>query len=92
MKVTRLLKTLAAVAANHSGLLNAYAILRRKLTKSQVAILTYHRVSPEKDGWSLEPLSPKTFEKQMEYLFRNYEILPLEKLVQCIQQGKPLPK
>jgi peptidoglycan/xylan/chitin deacetylase (PgdA/CDA1 family) len=88
--VNELLKTLAAVIANRSGLLNSYAFLRRKLTGSQVGILLYHRVGPQNDNWSLKPLSPQSFEKQMEYFYRNYEILPLDRLVQYIQQGKPL--
>lgn len=52
----------------------------------------YHRVCPKGDNWSLEPLSPQSFERQLEYFCRSYEIVPLEKLVQCIQQGKSLPE
>ena len=86
------LKTIAVMVANRSGLLNSYAFLRRKLTKSQVAILLYHRVCPQNDNWSLKPLSPWSFERQMEYFYRNYEILPLDRLVQCIRQVKTLPE
>jgi len=49
-----------AVAVNRLGFLDAYAFLRT-LLKSQVAILLYHRVSPKKDNWSFQPLSPQTF-------------------------------
>ncbi len=86
------LKTAAAIAANYSGLLDGYAFLRRKLTKSQVGILLYHRVCPSSDSWSVKPLSPRSFERQMEYLHRNYEILSLDTLVQYIQQGGPFPE
>lgn len=86
------LKALAAFVANRSRFLDAYAFLRRKLTKSQVAILMYHRVSPRPDGWSLEPLSPPSFEEQAEYFCRNYEMLPLDKLVSYLRQGKALPE
>ena len=86
------LKTAAAIAANYSGLLDGYALLRRKLTKSQVGILLYHRVCPSNDSRSLRPLSPRSFERQMEYFHRNYEILPLDRLVQYIQQGRPFPE
>jgi len=86
------MKGLFAATSNHLGLLDAYAFLRKKLTKSQVAILMYHRVSPKENNWSLEPLSPKIFEKQVTYFSRNYEILPLDKLAQYIQQRKPLPE
>jgi peptidoglycan/xylan/chitin deacetylase (PgdA/CDA1 family) len=86
------MRALAASIANHSRLLDAYAFLRRKLTRSQIAILMYHRVCPKQDNWSLEPLSPPSFEKQIEYFCRNYEIIPLEKLAQYIRQQKALPK
>ena len=83
---------LVAATANYTRFLDAYAFLRRRLTKSQVAILLYHRVCPKKDNWSLGPLSPQSFETQMEYFCRSYEILPLEKLVQSMQSGRPLPE
>lgn len=86
------IKSLAVSCANHSGFLDVYSSLRRKLTKSQVAILIYHRVALKKDNWSLEPLDPQSFENQIKYFSENYEILPLEKLVQFIQLGMPLPK
>ena len=86
------LKTATAIAANYSGFLDGYAFLRRKLTKSQVGILLYHRVCPSKDNWAVKPLSPLSFERQMEYFRRNYEILSLDRLVQYIKQGRPLPE
>ena len=85
-------KGLLAAVANHSRFLDAYGFVRRKLTKSQVAILIYHRVSPKQDTWSLEPLSPQSFEMQMKYFCQNYEIISLDGLVECIKQGKPLPE
>lgn len=86
------IKKLVAAIANRLGFLDAYSLLRRKLTKSQVAILMYHRVSPQKDNWSLQALSPQSFERQIQYLSKNYEILPIHALTQCLQQGKPLPE
>lgn len=85
------IKGLAAVIANDVGFLDVYAFVRRKLTKSQVAILMYHRVSPVKDSWSLEPLSPQEFEKQIAYFYRNYEIVSLERLASDVNQGNTLP-
>ena len=61
------IKALAAAIANHIAFLDAYGFIRRKFTKSQVTILMYHRVSPVKDSWSLEPLSPQEFERQITY-------------------------
>jgi peptidoglycan/xylan/chitin deacetylase (PgdA/CDA1 family) len=85
------MKATGAAIVNHLGFLDIYAFLKRELTKSQVAILMYHRVSPKKDDWSHESLSPQAFESQMEYFCREYEILPLDDLAQYIHQGKSLP-
>lgn len=86
------IKGLCATCANHSRLLDGYGFLRKKITKSQVAILMYHRVCDKSDNWSLEPFNPQNFERQIEYFCRNCEIVPLEKLAQCFQKGKSLPQ
>jgi peptidoglycan/xylan/chitin deacetylase (PgdA/CDA1 family) len=84
---------LAATAINRLGLLDAYGFMRRKLTKSQVAILMYHQVYPHRDSWSLDwLLSLREFEKQIQYFHRNYELLPLDQLVSYISQGETLPE
>ena len=74
----------AANVANHLGIFDAYAFLRRRLTGSQVAILMYHRVCPDEENQYLEALSVESFERQMEYFSRNYEIFSLDELVQHI--------
>ncbi|HQE50420.1 MAG TPA: polysaccharide deacetylase family protein [Fervidobacterium sp.] len=86
------IKSLAAQIANYSGFLDGYSFLRRNLTGSQIVILMYHRVSPQNDNWSLKPLSPQSFEGQIKYFCHNFEVIPLEQLVQRILQEKPLPK
>jgi len=90
--MSQLLKRLAALTANRAGLLNSYAFLRRKLTGSQVAILMYHRVCPAGDGWSPAPCSPRQFERQMEHICRDYELLSLDQLASYIHRGKTLPR
>lgn len=85
-------KRLLCSVANHLGFLDAYTLFRRKLTQAHIAILMYHRVSPERDNVLIKPLSLKGFEKQIQYLSKNYEILSLESLVQYLQQRKPLPQ
>jgi len=80
---------LVVSSAVRLGILDAYAFLRRRLAKCEIAILLYHRVSPEKDGWSHESLSPESFEIQMEYLSRNYKILSLDGLVDFVKSRKP---
>jgi peptidoglycan/xylan/chitin deacetylase (PgdA/CDA1 family) len=84
------LKDIIIRGSDKIGLLDSYAFMRRNITKSQVGILMYHRVS-KVDNWSLKPESPDNFQMQIEYLCNNYEILSLGKLVQAIEQGKPLP-
>src|ERR1035437_3871237 len=86
------MKIIIAHAVVSSGILDLYSFFRRKLTKSQVAILMYHRVSPQKDNWSLDPISPNVFEEQIAYFSRKYEILSLENLAKYFQQGKTLPE
>jgi peptidoglycan/xylan/chitin deacetylase (PgdA/CDA1 family) len=92
MRVTSPAKGLASVTANRLGLLDAYGFLRRKLTRSQVAILMYHRICLDRDSWSLGPLSPREFERQVGYFCRNYELLSIDQLVSYIRQGKSLPE
>ena len=86
------LDTMIATIADRTGFLDAYAFSRRKLTKSQVAILMYHRVGPKTDDWSFEPLSLQSFEKQIVYFCRNYEVISVDQLVNYIQLRKSLPE
>ena len=76
---------------NHIGFFDIYAIIRERITHSQVAILMYHRVSPMNDNWSLAPLSPEYFERQIDYFASNYEIISLDSLANIILKGNPLP-
>lgn len=73
-------KTLIAGVLNHLGILDTYALLRETLVGLNIAILLYHRVSPDQEG-PPEAVSPETFERQMRYFSRNYHVLPLDALV-----------
>jgi peptidoglycan/xylan/chitin deacetylase (PgdA/CDA1 family) len=68
-----------------------YGNLRRKITKSQVMILYYHRINPSNDKWHLKHLDPKSFEEQIKYLLHNFDIISLNNLNKLIINGK-LPK
>lgn len=85
-------KGLLATAADRSRFLDTYAFFRRKIKRSQIAILMYHRVSPRRDNWSLEPLSPQSFERQMKYFSLNFEILSLDRLAELITKREHLPE
>jgi len=70
-----------------SGFVSTYGAMRRKLTGSQVAILMYHRIVTTGDNWSLNGLSTDAFERQLAYIIRNYEVIPLEQLAGCLANG-----
>ena len=87
------LDTQITMLANRLGLVDGYRLLRTRLVKSQVAILCYHRVRPQKDVWLLPYLvTASDFENQIRYLSKAYEILSLDKLVEYIYEGKSFPK
>lgn len=88
----RTLANLIACVGNHLALTDAYGLLRGHWAKLQVVILTYHRVGdPNEAPWNLPLVTTRDFENQMRYLRKTYNILPLDTLVQYIQQGHCLP-
>ena len=78
--------------ADDAGFFDIYGFLRRNISRSQVAILIYHRVRFEDDFRSVHVISPDLFTQQIEFLCRNYEIISLEKLARSIQEKKNLPR
>ena len=88
------LKKPVASVLNNFGFSDAYAFLRRQLAGSTAAVMLYHRVCPtgRQSFHDYLSLSPKTFERQMEYFSRNYEILALDKLIEFFEMGRSLPK
>ena len=82
-----------AMFANHLGMLDGYRFLRACLVKSQVAILMYHRVVPQRDIWFLPySITVSGFENQLIYLIKQYTLLSLDELVDHISERRPLPK
>lgn len=86
------IESTSASIASYSKFLDIYAFLRQKITKSQVAILIYHRVCPKQDNWSHLALNPQDFAEQMEYFCRRYEVISIDKLAQYIKERKTLPE
>jgi peptidoglycan/xylan/chitin deacetylase (PgdA/CDA1 family) len=86
------LVNVATKLSNDLGFFDIYGTIRRKITKSQVAILLYHRVGPAGANWSLQPLSPDIFKEQIDYFSRSGEIISLEVLANYMKEGKSLPK
>jgi len=83
---------LLASLANSSHSIDIYNNLRRAIFKSQIYIIMYHRVAPKLDSWTLDSLSPLSFEKQIIFLQKNYKIISLDSLVQSILLGKSIPQ
>ncbi len=86
------IRGLVASSLNCCQFLKTYSFVRRKITQSQVAILAYHRVCPERDIWFRQTISTQDFERQIEYLCRTSEIMHLDKLAFYIRSKKPLPE
>ncbi len=82
-----------AMFCNRLGMLDGYRFLRTGLVKSQVAILMYHRVVPQRDNWFLPfSITVADFENHLKYLTNQYTILSLDELVGRIYEKKSLPK
>lgn len=89
----RKLGSFIAFVSNYSGLLDTYRLVRKHRAGSHMAILSYHRVAqPAESPWSLPAVTPENFEKQISYLRKYHEILPIEVLVRSVQEGKPFPE
>ncbi len=74
--------------ADKTRFLDFYGSLRRKISKSQVIILVYHRIGPMTDKWSVNPmLHHDLFEEQINYFSKNFEIISLNNLSEMIARG-----
>lgn len=63
---------------------------RTSRSTNQAIILYGHRVSADNEGY-LQGLRPSWFAQHVQYLTRHYEIIPLEHLVECLNENKDLP-
>ncbi|MFA4941252.1 MAG: polysaccharide deacetylase family protein [Patescibacteria group bacterium] len=64
-----------------------------KLRKDRLEIILYHFVSSQNNIFSSSGhnVEPKVFKEQMQYLSRNFKIIPLEKAEEIIESGKDGP-
>ena len=82
----------AARPLSRLGFSRAYGFFRSCLVERQVAIIAYHRVGRVSDyPWSLAPVSPRDFERQVRYLRRKYRIISLEELSASLGDLKAMP-
>lgn len=65
------------------------ALAQTAKAKDNAVILLYHHVSEQTPA--VTSVSPDVFRQHLEYLAANYQVLPLQEVVQAISQNKPLP-
>ncbi|HDZ77016.1 MAG TPA: polysaccharide deacetylase family protein [Candidatus Omnitrophica bacterium] len=55
-------------------------------------ILMYHKIDAAESLISKIAISPETFQRQMEFLYRNkYNVIPLTELIELISKGEKIP-
>ncbi len=87
----RKLANLIACIGNYSRFFDAYRIIREQQFQSKVLVLTYHRISDIKRApWILRAVNPHDFERQILYLRKSFNVLPIDNVVKCIREGEPL--
>ncbi len=60
----------------------------KNLLSPKAIVLMYHQVCDRRsDPWELA-VSPENFDQQLEYLRQNFNVLPLEELVNAVRQRK----
>lgn len=71
-----------------------YGLIRRLFPNPKVAILRYHAVvEPDQNSYTSPSiaLSPDQFDRHVRYFSRNYKILSLDYMMDCLQQNEKLP-
>lgn len=83
-----LLRRAVAEAAHSSGVTDQIALR----SSPPWRVLMYHRITtPEAAGYSLQPgmyVRPKTFERHAAFLSKNYNVVPLQELVEKVTGGE----
>ncbi|HQP88787.1 MAG TPA: polysaccharide deacetylase family protein [Thermoanaerobaculia bacterium] len=63
----------------------------RALSPKRGALVLYgHRIADDAEGY-LQGLAPEWLVAQLEYLTRHFEVIPLDTLVRCYEERKPVP-
>ncbi|MBC7329574.1 polysaccharide deacetylase family protein [bacterium] len=72
------------------------ALIARKIVEGRLPlyILSYHRFSPRKRIIRSTPpcIDINSFREQIEFLCRNFEVIPLSIIAHCIHKREPFPK
>ena len=73
-----------------SGLILIYNAVRKKLiSRSRAVILTYHRIRDDAEDSEIS-VKIKNFENQIQHLKKNFDIIPLQELIRCIENRFPI--
>lgn len=73
-----------------SGFVPLYIFLRRKILKRNIAVaLTYHRINDNNETPDIM-VSTKNFERQMAYLKKYFDIVPIDEIVNICINNKRL--
>ncbi|NIS18116.1 MAG: polysaccharide deacetylase family protein, partial [Aliifodinibius sp.] len=93
-KLKRIIKFLISIIMYYSGMLYLYSRLKTHGTyERKLKILMYHSVLNDNDKLRAE-LQPgmcvlqSTFEKQVRYLSKKYEVISIEKLFEMVSQKR----
>ncbi len=76
----KIIKIVVCIITTYTGY---QYISRDRANKKCLAILTYHSISNE-----IEPdetVTPEEFERQLQYIKKNYKVIPLEEAIECLQ-------
>lgn len=80
-------------AINRIKLPSAYLSIRSQVKKPWGILVIYHRVdNSDNFPWALSPVDPVSFEKQIDFLARHYEIVSLDDLAGNIKLKKAFSK
>jgi len=86
--VKEILRSIASRIVVRSGC----AAIGRRLANRDGAIILYgHRVCDNDEGF-FQSLKPEWLNEHLAYLTRHYEIIPLNRLVDCLITGNKVPK
>jgi peptidoglycan/xylan/chitin deacetylase (PgdA/CDA1 family) len=78
----RSIKAQTVRVVNGTGFCRAYGFIRSHLASQHVAIIAYHRIDEiSRYPWSIAPVTPRVFEREINFMRRRYQVISLEELM-----------
>ena len=83
-----LLKSLLPKIAVQTRFADVYSATKQRFVRSHATIVQYHRVTDRTKNWALGSISisPRSFRDHIEYFMSRYEIVPLDDILQGLQE------